>query len=135
MLQTRGVDNRHASGQQGRALLDAIQGGVHESQNGELHFPSGDTEDVDKSLRPAVTLVSAWVTELARQSSLDAGLLGTRKDILDLLGGSPTARLGQGWRADIVGRDIEDLVAGRKALTFSVKNGTNGLKLIEVPQE
>jgi ribonuclease D len=135
LLQTRGVDNRHATGQQGRALLDAIQSGVHESQSGELHFPSGDTEDVDKSLRPAVTLVSAWVTELARQSSLDAGLLGTRKDILDLLGGSPTARLGRGWRADIVGRDIEDLVAGRKALTFSVKNGTNGLKLIEVPQE
>lgn len=135
LLQTRGVDNRHASGNQGRALLDAIQAGVRESQNGDLYFPASDTEDVDKSLRPAVTLVSAWVTELARQSSLDAGLLGTRKDILDLLGGSPTARLGNGWRAEIVGRDIEDLVAGRKALTFSLKNGTNGLKLIDVPSE
>lgn len=135
LLQTRGVDNRHATGHQGKALLEAIQAGVREAQTGDLHFPSSDTEDVDKSLRPAVTLVSAWVTELARQSSLDAGLLGTRKDILDLLGGSANARLGQGWRADIVGRDIEDLVAGRKALTFSVKNGTNGLKLIDVPNE
>ena len=135
LLQTRGVDNRHASGAQGRALLDAIKEGVHLSSTGDLHFPSSDTEDVDKSLRPAVTLVSAWVTELARQSNLDAGLLGTRKDILDLLGGSSSARLGVGWRADIVGRDIEDLVAGRKALTFTGKNGANGLKLIDVPNE
>ncbi len=133
LLQTRGVDNRHATGTQGRALLEAIAAGVREASTGELTFPSSDTEDVDKSLRPAVTLVSAWVSELARQSSLDAGLLGTRKDILDLLGGSPTARLAHGWRAEIVGRDIEDLVAGRKALTFSLKNGTNGLKLIDVP--
>jgi ribonuclease D len=116
-------------------LLDAIKEGVQLSSTGDLHFPSSDTEDVDKSLRPAVTLVSAWVTELARQSNLDAGLLGTRKDILDLLGGSSSARLGVGWRADIVGRDIEDLVAGRKALTFTGKNGANGLKLIDVPNE
>jgi len=135
LLQTRGVDNRHSSGSQGRALLDAIKEGVQLSSTGDLHFPSSDTEDVDKSLRPAVTLVSAWVTELARQSNLDAGLLGTRKDILDLLGGSSSARLGVGWRADIVGRDIEDLVAGRKALTFTGKNGANGLKLIDVPNE
>lgn len=133
LLQTRGVDNRHANGQQGRELLQAIQDGVQLASTGDLSFPSSDNEDVDKSLRPAVTLVSAWVTELARQSTLDAGLLGTRKDILDLLAGSATARMSQGWRADIVGRDIEDLVAGRKALTFMGGNGTNGLKLIDVP--
>ena len=83
-------------------------------------------------MRPAITLVSAWVTELARQSELDAGLLGTRKDIVDLLSRAPDARMGQGWRAEIVGNDIEDLVAGRKALTFTGTQGS-GLKLVEVP--
>ena len=131
LLQSRGVDNRHASGAQGRALLDAIAAGVADSLNGELSFPTSDTDDLDKSMRPAVTLVSAWVTELAKQSSLDAGLLGTRKDITDLLSGDPDARMKQGWRADIVGRDIEDLVAGRKALTFTGLQGS-GLKLVTV---
>jgi ribonuclease D len=132
MMQSRGVDHRHVNGPQGRALLEAVQLGVQRSTQGELSFPAHDGDDLDKSMRPAATLVSAWVTELARQSSLDAGLLGTRKDINDLLGGAPGARMSEGWRADIVGRDIEDLVAGRKALTFTKENGGNGLRLVDV---
>ena len=132
MLQSRGVDHRHVNGQQGRALLEAVQLGIENSGQGELSFPSHDGDDLDKSMRPAATLVSAWVTELARLSNLDAGLLGTRKDINDLLAGAPGARMSEGWRADIVGRDIEDLVAGRKALTFTKENGGNGLRLVDV---
>ena len=132
MLQSRGVDHRHVNGSQGRALLEAVQLGIQNSGQGELSFPSHDGDDLDKSMRPAATLVSAWVTELARQSDLDAGLLGTRKDINDLLGGAPGARMSEGWRAEIVGRDIEDLVAGRKALTFTKENGGNGLRLVDV---
>jgi ribonuclease D len=132
MLQSRGVDHRHVNGPQGRALLEAVQLGIENSGQGELSFPSHDGDDLDKSMRPAATLVSAWVTELARQSNLDAGLLGTRKDINDLLGGAPGARMSEGWRAEIVGRDIEDLVAGRKALTFTKENGGNGLRLVDV---
>lgn len=133
MLQSRGVDSRHVNGAQGRALLDAVQLGIDRSAEGDLSFPSHDGEDLDKSMRPAATLVSAWVTELARQSDLDAGLLGTRKDINDLLSSAPGARMREGWRAEIVGRDIEDLVAGRKALTFTKENGGNGLRLVDMP--
>ncbi|MEY3657137.1 MAG: putative ribonuclease [Actinomycetota bacterium] len=133
MLQSRGVDNRHVNGPHGRALLDAVKEGIDRSAEGDLSFPSHDGDDLDKSMRPAATLVSAWVTELARQSDLDAGLLGTRKDINDLLSGAPYARMGEGWRAEIVGHDIEDLVAGRKALTFTKENGGNGLRLVDVP--
>lgn len=133
MLQSRGVDNRHVNGSHGKALLDAVKQGVDRSSEGELSFPSNDGDDLDKSMRPAATLVSAWVTELARQSDLDAGLLGTRKDINDLLSGAPGARMSEGWRAEIVGHDIEDLVAGRKALTFTKENGGNGLRLVDVP--
>ncbi len=131
LLQSRGVDNRHANGAQGKALLDAIQAGVHDAVDGDLHFPSSEGDDLEKSLRPAVTLVSAWITELAKQSDLDAGLLATRKDIVDLLSGATDARLRQGWRKEIVGGDIEDLVAGRKALTFTGSAGS-GLKLVDI---
>ncbi len=135
LLQCRGVDNRHASGQNGKALLEAIKRGVADSSDGDLSFPSSDSDDLDKTMRPAATLVSAWVTELARTSELDAGLLGTRKDINELLSGAPHARMRHGWRAEIVGNDIEDLVSGRKALTFSKNGGDIGLKMVSVDSE
>ncbi len=132
LLQCRGVDNRHANGQNGKALLESIKRGVTDSSEGDLSFPSSDSDDLDKTMRPAATLVSAWVTELARTSELDAGLLGTRKDINELLSGVPHARMRHGWRAEIVGNDIEDLVSGRKALTFSKNGGDIGLKMVSV---
>lgn len=134
LAQCRGVDQRHANGQHGRALLESISQGVAQAASGELSFPASDTDDLDKSLRAAATLVSAWITELARQSELDPGLLGTRRDINELLSGVPTARLRHGWRADIVGRDIEDLVAGKKALTFLHEGPESGLRLVSVPE-
>lgn len=130
LLQSRGVDSRHARGAVGESLLRAISTGVAEAEGGDLNFPVSDAEDVDKSLRPAVTLVSAWITELARQSELDPALLGTRRDIVDLISGAAHARMAHGWRADIVGRDVSDLVEGRKALTFTPERA---LRLVDVP--
>lgn len=131
--QCRGVDAGFARGAQGRALLSAVRDGLADSTSGDLHFPAPEGEDLEKGMRSAATLVSAWVTELARQQRLDATLLATRRDIVDLLTQSPTARLARGWRAEIVGRDIEDLVAGRKALTFTGKGSDEGLRLVNVP--
>ena len=126
----RGVESGFARGSQGVALLEAVRLGVAASAGGDLSFPAADGEDLDRSMRPAATLVSAWIAELARQQRLDPSLLGTRRDIVDLLVGSPAARLAQGWRAEIVGRDIEDLVAGRKGLTFTPDHGGPGLRLV-----
>lgn len=134
LAQCRGVDAGFARGSQGRAVVDAVSRGLELSRGGELSFPVPEGDDVDKSLRSAVTLVSAWVSELARQSKLDPTLLATRRDIVDLLARNPGARLATGWRAEIVGRDIEDLVSGRKAMTF-VGGHEPGLRLVEVPGE
>lgn len=130
LLQSRGVDTRHARGQVGENLLRSISDGIAAAEGGDLNFPASDTEEVDKSLRPAVTLVSAWITELARQSELDPALLGTRRDIVELISGAPQARMAQGWRAEIVGRDVADLVEGRKALTFTPERA---LRLVDTP--
>ena len=134
LAQCRGVDAGFARGSQGRAVVEAVSRGLELSRGGELSFPVPEGDDVDKSLRSAVTLVSAWVSELARQSKLDPTLLATRRDIVDLLARNPGARLATGWRAEIVGRDIEDLVSGRKAMTF-VGGHEPGLRLVEVPGE
>ena len=132
ILKTRGVDQRHLNGAQGQALLEAIRKGIASAQEGDLFFPASETDDVDKSMKAAVTLVSAWIAELARQSSLDAGLLATRRDIVELLTELPEARLANGWRAEIVGHDIEDLISGRKGLTFRKSDNDRGLKLVDL---
>ena len=128
----RGVDGRLARGATGESLLDAIDDALDDADKGDLSFPSNDGDDLDKSMRPAVTLVGVWVAELARQSDLDPALLGTRRDIVELLSGTAGARLSSGWRADILGHDVELLVKGRRALTFSAGGMVSGLRMVPV---
>ena len=129
LAQTRGIDRRQASGSSGSNILAAVQAGLRDSEQGDLYFPTPDGDDLERSMRPAVTLVSAWITELARQQDLDAVLLGTRQDIVDLLRQAPNPRLATGWRADIVGRDVQDLLEGKVGLTFRSLEAGGGLEL------
>jgi ribonuclease D len=69
-------------------------------------------------LRPAAGLLAAWLSQRARELSLDPALLGTRSDIERLLGGQDSSRLANGWRHDLVGEPIEALVSGRAAIAF-----------------
>lgn len=128
----RGIDGRLTHGNLADALLSAVRAGLSRAEGGELAFPAPEGEDLEKSMRPAVTLVGVWVSELARQSDLDPTLLGTRKDIVDLLAGNKGARLAEGWRADILGRDVELLIQGRMALTFRNEGSDVGLAMVPV---
>jgi ribonuclease D len=97
-------------------LLAAVRAGVE--------GPPPPTEEVapggvDRDLRPAVALISAWVAQLARDLELDTGLLATRGDLEALLRGDPGARLATGWRADIVGEPIRRLLEGEAAVAFA----------------
>jgi len=59
-------------------------------------------------------------------------LLATRADLVALLRGDDNARLLQGWRAELVGDDIQRLVQGKAGLTF---DGRGGLRLIDVADD
>ena len=126
LTQSRGVDDRHTRGVIGKEILAAVAEGVAN----EVALPAGDGEDLDRSLRPAVTLVSAWVSEVARQQRIDTALLATRNDLVAFLRDDPDARLATGWRGEFLGEGIRRLVAGQAALTF---DGRGGLSLIDVP--
>ncbi len=126
LAQCRGVDERHHRGGLGREILEAVARGLET----EAPIPVTEADELDRRLRPAVTLVSAWVSELARQERLDTALLATRADIVALLRGDPDARLAHGWRAALVGDDLRHLVGGTAALTF---DGAGRLRLIPVP--
>jgi ribonuclease D len=123
LKRVRGLDERMARGALGESLLAAVTAGLAISPE-ELRLP--ETEDLDRKLRPAVTLVSAWLSQHARDVDLDTSLLATRGDLVDLLGKRPEARLAHGWRAAVVGDHITRLVAGEAALAF---DGNGGLVL------
>lgn len=126
LAHARGIDERHWRGNLGREIIAAVLEGM---QN-EVLLPANDVEELDRNLRPAITLVSAWVSELARNEKIDTALLGTRGDIVALLRKDPDARLSIGWRAELLGDQVQRLVDGAAALTF---DGKGGLRLIDVP--
>ena len=125
LSQCRGVDDRHTRGVIAKEILAAVE----EGKSNEASIPAGDGEELDRGLRPAVTLVSAWVSEVARQRRIDTALLATRNDLVAFLRGDEDARLATGWRGEFLGEGIRKLVAGRAALTF---DGRGGLSLIDV---
>ena len=74
---------------------------------------------LDRDLRPAVALISAWISQMSRDLEIDGTLLATRGDLEALLGDAPDARLSVGWRAELVGDPIRRLVSGDVAVAFA----------------
>ena len=125
LSQARGVDERHSRGGMADEILDAVKA----AKGAPAPAPPPTADDLDRSMRPAVTLVSAWVAQLARDERLDPALLATRADIVSFLRGDTDARLASGWRNDLVGDGIRRLVGGEAGLTF---DGEGRLRLTAV---
>ncbi len=123
--QARGVDDRHTKGAIAEEILDAVRSGK------AVPPPPApaSADDLERNLRPAVALISAWIGQLARDESIDTALLATRADLVAFLRGDDDARLGSGWRAELLGDGIRRLVAGEAGLTF---DGQGRLRLIPV---
>ena len=128
LAHARGVDERHSKGAIANEILAAVADGVRR----DVALPVHDGDDLDRSMRPAITLVGAWIAEVARSERIDSALLATRADVVSLLRKEPACRLATGWRADLLGDGIRRLVEGRAGLTF---DGRGGLRLVDVPAE
>ena len=114
LAKIRGVDARHAKGAVGDGILVAVRSARGQS----VSRPAGPSHELDRKLRPAVSLVAAWVSQLARELEIETSLVATRHDIESLLAGDPTSRLLTGWRNELVGERIRRLVEGDAALAF-----------------
>jgi ribonuclease D len=112
----RGLDGRHLRGGQAEAILAAIEAGSTMPASA-LRLPVTRRE-LDRELRPAATVASAWVAQLARDLDVDTSLLATRTDIEEFLLDEPDARLRHGWRKEAVGDRLRRLVAGDAALAI-----------------
>lgn len=119
----RGLESRQVGGQVGQEIVDAVARG----RDVEAKIPHSEHDDVDKEFRPALSLIAAWIGELARVHHVDATLLGTRQDIMNLVRKTANSRLSTGWRAEIVGRDIEKILSGEAGLSF---DGRGRLRLL-----
>ena len=123
LLGLRGIDGRLSHGSDVNEILAVVASGRTEV----VSLPNGSGEEIDKRLKPAVNLMTAWISELARLHRIDATLLGNRADVDALLRRDETCRLLSGWRRDIVGSDLEDILNGRAGLSF---DGKGHLRLI-----
>ncbi|HSM66847.1 MAG TPA: HRDC domain-containing protein [Ilumatobacteraceae bacterium] len=126
--QARGVDERHSRG----GLAEEILAAVKDAKGAPAPASPPSADDLDRSMRPAVTLVSAWVAQLARDERLDPALLATRSDIVAFLRGDADARLASGWRNELVGEGVRRLVSGEAGLTF---DGEGRLRLTTVSDQ
>lgn len=111
----RGLEGRHLKGPMLGEILAAVERGRALAPESVRRPPA---DEVDRTLRPAVALVSAWVAQLASDLDIDPALLATRSDVQSFLRDDPGARLSEGWRKQLVGEPVRRLVAGEAALAF-----------------
>jgi ribonuclease D len=95
-------------------LLAAIETGL-ELPASELRLPESDR--IDRSLAPAVTVLGAWLAQRASELDLDPALLATRAELTQMLQDRPS-RLATGWRTDLVGEPLRRLLRGDSALVM-----------------
>ncbi len=119
----RGVEPRHLRDGTADEILHAVERGMSLSPD-ELHLPA--TDRVDRSLQPAVTVLSAWLAQQADELRLDPSVLATRADIAQFIS-TREGRLASGWRADLVGEPVLRLLAGEA--TISLAKGGRKLRL------
>jgi ribonuclease D len=110
----RGIDGRSLREPVANELLREIDRGRNLPTD-ELRLPP--REDTDRSLGPAVTVLSAWLSQCAGELRLEPALLATRSDLVELLN-TKGGRLSHGWRAEIVGEPIKRLMAGDAAIAL-----------------
>lgn len=115
----RGVEGRNLRG----GLIDEALAVVANADREPQQLPQPSGYELGQDLRPAVTLVTAWLAQRAKDLRLDPATLGTRADVEAFLARRPDARLGLGWRAGVVGDFIESLVNGSSAVAFEQGRG------------
>jgi ribonuclease D len=79
-------------------------------------------------LQGLTALIAAWVSQHARDLSIDPALLATRRDIEAFLQNEPNPRLNQGWRAEVIGESVTRIATGRAAVAY---NGGGALVLVD----
>ena len=115
----RGVDQRSL-----RHVADDLFATIAGAAGNKPRRDAGSVvSELPAAMRPAVPLVTAWVAQLSRELSIDPAIIATRSDLEAFLRDDPDARLGTGWRAELVGIPLRRLVSGEVAMAFDGQRG------------
>jgi len=124
LSEMRGLEGRSLRPDAASELLEAIARGKSLPPE-RLVLPPAD--DVPKELRASVSLLMAWIAQVARDQRIDATLLATRGDVAALVRGDRDGRLSRGWREEMVARGVQSLMTGNASLAF----GSEGRLMLE----
>jgi ribonuclease D len=119
----RGFDYAQYQKEKGQHLLKIVEKGLKADPVPSL---KSRKKSLAPEMRPAVTLLSAWLSQFATDQNIDPALLGSRSDIEELLRGESDSRLQVGWRHEEVGEQVDNLLKGKSSLSFE-----NGRLVIE----
>lgn len=110
----RGMQRRPVSNHDAQTLIELIA-----EVTTPIDIPKKNPNRGKRSdLRPAVTLVSAWLSQFCDDIDIDTALVGTRADIEEYVRDS-TGRLTKGWRHQLVGEAITAILNGQAAIAFA----------------
>ena len=112
----RGVDSRHLRNGADREIVAAVQAGLRMPK--DVPLPVARNNELPRELRPVLPLLTSWISQLCRDNDLDPAQVATRSDLEALLSDSDSCRLNEGWRAQLVGGPIHQLVSGNAAVAF-----------------
>lgn len=118
----RGLERRQLSNKDAREVVKVLE------RAKDMPPPAAPTRNVRSGpdLRPAVTLITAWLSQFADDNDLDPAMLGARADIEDFVRGDDS-KLSHGWRQDLVALPMRALLDGDAAVAFD----GNGRVIVE----
>ncbi|HVW31368.1 MAG TPA: hypothetical protein VHL53_02410, partial [Acidimicrobiia bacterium] len=79
-------------------------------------------------LQGAAAVIAAWVSQEARDRSIEPALLASRRDVEAYLQAEADCRIGSGWRAELIGETVDGLATGRLGVAF---DGRDRLVLVD----
>ena len=121
----RGFEGRALHDDAAQSLLEAVRRGEELSDDAVCRPPERDGH---KPSETHVALAMAWLTERARQISIEPSVLATRSDVEEFVA-SRAGRLAHGHRHRVIGVELDKLLDGRLALTC---DPDGGLKQVEL---
>jgi len=110
----------------GRQVLEQLAACIRRGLEAPLdEFKHGRRESMPSQLNLLGQFLSPALSSICRSANVATSLAGTATDVRDLIayrlefgswGDEEPPLLARGWRADLVGHLIEDLIAGRKSI-------------------
>lgn len=121
----RGLDGGRRRGSGAEEILDWVRRG-RALPDDALVLPKDRPEEALPSA--LIALCQSWAAQRASDESIDHSLLATRSDIVAFLSTPRRGKLTEGFRYELLGRDLEAIQEGRAAIAFEGEK----LKLIPV---